>query len=264
MPDGVEHGFRNMLAYFQVLFSEKHLNPAPALLLDQSDALFSNPAILMRIADEDSIGHPPGFSHSHLHLSVTQRLLSATIALMQLSDIFLRLGQDGFEPLLRSISLGRLKTFQLFDPLKTRLHLRKLNSETLRNSAPRLWARLQEPESTALATELGQAILISHMDMIKAVLDFLGVPHEDGFFAKDSDISAHLKDGWQQKAWDQFHATYAPAPLLFYINHLAWEVSKAEDIFTPGAAAPVGAEGKTPAKQSDKKSDAPQMSFDLG
>ena len=137
---------------------------------------------------------------------------------MQLSDIFLRQGRDAFEPLLRSISLGRLKTFQLFDPLKTRLHLHKLNSETLRKSAPRLWERLKETDSSALATELAQAILISHMDMIKAVLDHLGVPHEDGFFAKDSDISGHLTEGWQPKAWDQFHAAYPPAALLFYIN----------------------------------------------
>jgi hypothetical protein len=25
------------------------------------------------------------------------------------------------------------------------------------------------------------------------------------------------------------------APLLFYINHLAWEVAKAENVFTPAA-----------------------------
>jgi hypothetical protein len=178
--------------------------------------------------------------------------------MMQLSDIFLRLGQDGFEPLLRSISLGRLRTFQLFDPLKTRLHLHKLNSETLRKSAPRLWERLKEPDSATLATELGQAILISHLDMIKAVLDHLGVPHEDGFFAKDSDISAHLTEGWQQKAWDQFHATHAPAALLFYINHLAWEVSKVEHVFTPGSSVPAPTK-----KAAGGKADTPQMSFDL-
>jgi hypothetical protein len=26
-----------------------------------------------------------------------------------------------------------------------------------------------------------------------------------------------------------------PAPLLFYINHLAWEIAKAEDVFAPAA-----------------------------
>jgi hypothetical protein len=154
---------------------------------------------------------------------------------MQLSDIFLRMGPDNFEQLLRSVSLGRLKTFQMFEPFKTRLHLHKLNSETLRKSAPRQWARLEAEASQDLATDLAQAILISHMDMIKAVLDGLGVPHEDGFFAKDTDVSTHLKDGWQQTAWDKFHGQFPPAALLFYINHLAWEVAKAEDVFAPAA-----------------------------
>jgi hypothetical protein len=154
---------------------------------------------------------------------------------MQLSDIFLRLGEDTFRQLMRTVSLGRLRTYQLFDSFKTRLHLHKLNSETLRNSAPRIWARLQEADSGDLATELSQAILVSHMDMIKAVLDELGVPHEEGFFSKDADISAHLTDGWQERVWQKFRASYPPAALLFYLNHLAWEVSKSENVFVPAA-----------------------------
>lgn len=154
---------------------------------------------------------------------------------MQLSDIFLRLGEDTFGQLLRTVSLGKLRTYQLFDAFKTRLHLHKLNSETLRKAAPRVWARLDEPDSADLATELAQAILVSHMDMIKAVLDELGVPHEDGFFAKDAEISKYLTEGWQQKAWGEFHAKFPPAALLFYINHLAWEIAKAEDVFQPAA-----------------------------
>jgi hypothetical protein len=154
---------------------------------------------------------------------------------MQLSDIFLQLGRENFEELMRSISLGRLRTFQMFEPFKLRLRLHKLNSETLRNAAPRLWTRLEEEGSADLATDLSQAILISHMDLIKAVLDELGVPHEDGFFAKDTEVANYLKEGWQQVAWDKFHATHPPAPLLFYINHLALEVAKAEDVFAPAA-----------------------------
>jgi len=154
---------------------------------------------------------------------------------MQLSDIFLRLGRENFEQLMRSISLGRLRTFQMFEPFKLRLRLHKLNSETLRNAAPRLWTRLEEKDSADLATDLSQAILISHMDLVKAVLDELGVPHEDGFFAKDTEVADFLKEGWQQAAWDKFHATYPRAPLLFYINHLALEVAKAEDVFAPAA-----------------------------
>jgi hypothetical protein len=154
---------------------------------------------------------------------------------MQLCDIFLRLGEENFQQNLRSISIGKLKTYQLFDRMKTRLHVQKLNSETLRKVAPRLWARVNEHDDD-FATEIGQAILISHMDLIKAVLDYLGVPHEDGFFAKDADVAGYLKEGWQQGAWEKFHTTFPPAPLLFYINHLAWEIAKAEDVFQPAAA----------------------------
>ena len=67
----------------------------------------------------------------------------------------------------------------------------------------------------------------------KAVLDDLGVPHEEGFFAKDADVSGYLKDGWRQRAWEKFRGAFPPAALLFYINHLAWEVAKAEDVFAP-------------------------------
>src|ERR1700720_4656406 len=141
---------------------------------------------------------------------------------MQLCDIFLRLGEETFEKNMRSISMGRLKTYQLFDRMKMRLHLNKLNSETMRKAAPRVWARV-EAHDDEFATDIAQAILVSHLDMIKAVLDHLGVPHEDGFFAKDADVSGYLKEGWQQDVWDKFHTTLPAAPLLFYINHLAWE-----------------------------------------
>jgi hypothetical protein len=153
---------------------------------------------------------------------------------MQLCDIFLRLGDDNFQQLIRSVSLGRLKTYQLFDRVKTRLYLNKLNSETLRKATPRIWARIGEHDED-FAAELGQAILISHLDMIRAVLDHLGIPHEDGFFAKDADIAKYLKDGWQQETWDKFRVSYPAPALLFYINHLAWEISKAEDVFQPAA-----------------------------
>jgi hypothetical protein len=151
---------------------------------------------------------------------------------MQLSDIFLGLGEDNFLQLMRSVSMGRLRTYQLFDRVKTRLHLHKLSSETLRKASPRLFERLSEKDED-YATDLAQAILVSHLDLIKAVLDHLGVPHEDGFFQKDADVSGFLKEGWQQDAWVKFQGQYSPAALLFYINHLAWEVAKAETVFLP-------------------------------
>ncbi|HEX5431719.1 MAG TPA: hypothetical protein VFW83_07120 [Bryobacteraceae bacterium] len=153
---------------------------------------------------------------------------------MQLCDIFLRLGEDNFQQLIRSISLGRLKTYKLFDRFKTRLYLTKLNSETLRRAAPRIWTRLGERDDD-FATDLSQAILISNMDMVRAVLDHLGVPHEDGFFAKDAEVAKYLKEGWKQEVWDKFHAQFSAPAVLFYINHLAWEMAKAEDVFAPAA-----------------------------
>ena len=152
---------------------------------------------------------------------------------MQISQIFLGMGEESFAQLLRSISIGKLKTFQLYERLKTRLHVNKLNSEALRKAAPRCWARLSEPESEEFAGELLQAILVSHLDMIKAVLDFLGVPNEDGFFAKDIDATQYLTEGWQQRVYEQFKSTYPESLLLFYINHLAVELRKSSELFVP-------------------------------
>ena len=156
------------------------------------------------------------------------------MALMQLSDIFLQLGEENFNNLLRSISLGRLKTYQLYDRLKTILYLNKLNSETLRKAGPRIFARIGERDDE-FASEVSQAILISHLDMIRAVLDHQGIPHEDGFFAKDADVAAYLKEGWQQQVWEKFHTVYPSPALLFYINHLGWEIAKTEQVFQPAA-----------------------------
>jgi hypothetical protein len=153
---------------------------------------------------------------------------------MQLCDIFLRLGEDHFQQLVRSVSLGKLKTYQMFERVKTRLYVNKLNSETLRKATPRIWARIGEHDED-FATDIGQAILVSHLDMIQAILDHLGIPHESGFFAKDAEVAGHLTEGWQQQVWDKFHGTFNNAALLFYINHLAWEISKAEDVFQPVA-----------------------------
>src|SRR5262245_50026578 len=119
---------------------------------------------------------------------------------MQLSDVFLGLGEDNFTGLLRTVSMGKLKTFQLYDRLKTRAHLAKLNSDTLRRASPRLWARMGEHDEE-FATDIAQAALVSHLDMIVAVLNHLEIPHEDGFFPKDADVSAHLTEGWQQRIW---------------------------------------------------------------
>ena len=122
---------------------------------------------------------------------------------MQLSDIFLALGEPAFQQLIRSVSIGKLKTYQLYERVKMRFHMSKLNTETLRKVAPRLWARIIERDEE-FATDVAQTILVSHLDMIKDVLDLLGIPHEDGFFAKDLDASDKLTAGWQQRALRRF------------------------------------------------------------
>jgi hypothetical protein len=154
---------------------------------------------------------------------------------MQLYEIFLGLGQDSFAQLLRGISLGRLKTYQLYDRLKTRMHLPKLNSEALRKGAPRFWERLVEQDET-FATEVAQAVLISHMDMITAALDTLSIPHEDGFFAKDLDASKYLTGEWQQRVLDALKDRFPEPLLVFYVNHLGWELLKSDELFRPAPA----------------------------
>jgi len=150
---------------------------------------------------------------------------------MQLTDVFLGLGEDNLNQALRHVSLGKLKTYQLFDRVKTRLRVGKLNQESLRKAGPRVWERLQQNEPE-LAVDLSQAILISHLDMIVAVLDFVGVPHNDGFFDKDANVAQYLTEGWQARAYQQFRDKYPESVLLFYLNHLAHEVDPETPLFT--------------------------------
>jgi len=151
---------------------------------------------------------------------------------MQLTDVFLNLGEDQFSKLVRSISIGKLKTYQLYERFKLRTHVAKLNTENLRKTTPKLWARLQE-RNEEFATDLSQAVLVSHLDMIIAVLNFLGVPHEEGFFAKDLDAAPYLTEGWRERTFEKFKGEFPEAVVLFYINHLALEMGKAEEAFVP-------------------------------
>jgi hypothetical protein len=153
---------------------------------------------------------------------------------MQLSEAFLSLGEDEFAGLIRRISLGKLRTYQLYETLKTRAHVAKLNTESLRKAAPRFWARIGEGDEE-FAKDLAQSILIAHLDMIHAVLDFIGIPNNDGFFEKDLDAQPYFTDGWQQRAFEHFRDVYPKAVLLLYINHLAWELAKDPVLFVPAA-----------------------------
>jgi hypothetical protein len=158
---------------------------------------------------------------------------------MQLSDLFVALGEPAFHQLIGSVSIGKLKTYQLYERVKLRFHMTKLNTESLRKAAPRLWKRIAEHDEE-FATDVAQTVLVSHLDMIKDVLDLLGIPHEDGFFAKDLDASDKLTEGWQQRVHDAFKSKYNESLLVFYINHLDWELTKTEQVFNPMAQVTAG------------------------
>jgi len=146
------------------------------------------------------------------------------------------LGESGFGQLIRTISIGKLKTFQLYDAFKASAHLTKLNTETLQKHVARFWTRLSEGDEE-FAKDLAQTVLVSHLDLIAAVLDFLGVPHEGGFFNKDINASSYLTEGWAQRVFEQFRTVYPEPVLLFYINHLSWELTGAAVPFLPASAA---------------------------
>jgi len=151
---------------------------------------------------------------------------------MQISDVYLDMGQEAFEQLVHGISIGKLKTYQIYEGFKVRAHLHKLNTDLLRKAVPRLWTRLGERDEE-LGKDLAQAVLVSHLDMISAVLDSLGVPHENGFFAKDMDSKPFFTEGWEDRVYQKFREAYPDPLLVFYINHLRWELLKAEDHYHP-------------------------------
>ncbi|MES1258565.1 MAG: hypothetical protein ABUS51_09045 [Acidobacteriota bacterium] len=153
---------------------------------------------------------------------------------MQLSDVFLQLGEERLRQLVRTISIGKLRTYQLYDRFKTRTHLPKVNTENLRNAVPRFWKRLEAHE-IEFATDLSQAVLISHLDMVAAVLNSLGIPNQEGFFEKEIDAKPFLTDGWQARVFEQFRPNYNESLLLFYINHLDVELGGAQQAFIPAA-----------------------------
>lgn len=153
---------------------------------------------------------------------------------MQLSDVFLQLGEEHLRQLVRSISIGKLRTFQLYERFKTRTHLPKVNTENLRKAVPKFWQRL-EAHDEEFATDLSQAILISHLDMIVAVLNFLGIPNQEGFFEKDLDAKPYLTEGWQTRVLDDFRGKYPESLLLFYINHLGLELGELQQAYLPAA-----------------------------
>ena len=153
---------------------------------------------------------------------------------MQLCEVYQALGQDVFRQLVRGISIGKLKTYQVYERFKLRARLTKLNSESLRKAEPRMWSRIEAGEEE-FATDLSQVFLLSHLQMIMDVLNFLGIPNEEGFFDKDLKPDQYLTEGWQERVFNHFSEKYPREILLFYINHLDWELNKTDRIFVPTA-----------------------------
>src|SRR5258708_29639456 len=116
-------------------------------------------------------------------------------------------GPDVFHSLVRGISIGKLKTYQVYERFKARARLMKLNAEALRKAEPKFWARIEAGEED-FATDLSQVFLLSHLEMIVDILNFLGIPNEQGFFDKDLKPEEFLTDGWQKRVFDQFSAKY--------------------------------------------------------
>jgi hypothetical protein len=153
---------------------------------------------------------------------------------MQISEVYVGLGQEAFAQLIRGISIGKLRTYQIYEPFKVRAHLHKLNTEILRKAIPRFWERITQGDED-FGKDLAQAILLSHLDLISAVLDFLGVAHENGFFAKDIDPKPYFTEGWEERVYGNFRTAYPDMILVFYINHLRWELLGASEVYRPAA-----------------------------
>lgn len=173
-----------------------------------------------------------------MHLTITRptpwRVACVTLALMQMCGVFRALGPDVFGQLVRGISIGKLRTYQVYERFKLRARLVKLNSEGLRKAAPKFWARIEAGEEE-FATDLSQVFLLSHLDMIVDVLNFLNIPNEQGFFDKDLKPDQYLTEGWQGRVFENFSSKYPREVLLFYINHLDWELTKTDQVFLPAA-----------------------------
>lgn len=127
--------------------------------------------------------------------------------------------------------MGSLRAYKIFDQFKLRTRLSKLNAEHLRKATPRLWERLRQTDED-LAHDLAQAVLVSNLDFVVDVLNFLGIPHDgSGFFQKDVSTAQYLQEGWQQRVLGEFQGRYPESLVRLYINHLMWEVDKQAEVF---------------------------------
>ncbi len=152
---------------------------------------------------------------------------------MDLTEVFQALGRSSFQELVEGVSMGRLRTYDVYESFKVRAHLSKLNRERLRRAVPRLWDRLMQGEQD-LAHELAQGILVSNLPFVVEVLDFLEIEHDgSGFFDKNSAAAKELEDGWQARVFEQFRRRCSESLIVLYTNHLAGELDRSSAIFLP-------------------------------
>src|SRR4051794_41726478 len=112
---------------------------------------------------------------------------------MEILEVYRGLGQDNFAQLIRGISIGKLRTYQIYEGFKVRARLHKLNTESLRKSVPKFWERIAEDEE--FGRDLAQAVLVSHLDLIAAGLGFLGVSPQKRFFLEGHDAEPDFNQG---------------------------------------------------------------------
>lgn len=158
---------------------------------------------------------------------------------MDLVGVYSALGQRGCNKLVRTISIGALRTYGVYEAIKIRSRLHTLNRQKLRASSPKLWKRIADGDE-ALARDLSEGVLVSNIPFIVAVLDFLGIEHDgSGFFPGDTDSMNRLTPGWASKVFGEFSGRYPDDLVLLYINHLGWETSTLKAPYLgPGAGTP--------------------------
>ena len=161
---------------------------------------------------------------------------------MELAEVYLALGQDRTVRLARTISIGALKTYGVYEGIKIRSRLHRFNRQRLRAAAPKLWRRIASGDG-GLARDFSQAVLVSNIPLIIEVLDLLEIEHdENGFFAKDSDYSEQLSSDWAGTVSKSLAGRYPEELVLLYINHLGWETGTLDEPF-------LGALAEAPAAQ---------------
>ncbi len=157
---------------------------------------------------------------------------------MELTAVYRAFGSDRTCKLVRSVSLGALRTYGVYEAIKVRSGLRRLNRQKLRDAAPRMWQQIKDGDAD-LARDLSQAVLVSNVPLVVEVLDLLGIEHDgNGFFAREGDYSGQLFDGWAERAFAHCRDRFDTDLVLLYINHLGWEMKALAEPYLETDAAP--------------------------